>query len=134
LGGRCRRGLPPRRSGRGLRGRLAPMTRASPPQIHKVAGAALASGAAIAHAVSIIQAHRPAPLVVVVSAMAGVTDALLEIASRAVHGDREHTRSAAAALRARHGEAARSVLRAGAALDDTLELIDQSFAARGRPT
>src|SRR5947209_7581746 len=32
------------------------------------------------------------------------------------------------ALRARHGEAARSVLRAGAALDDTLELIDQSFA------
>jgi len=104
------------------------MTRASPPQIHKFGGASLASGAAIAHAVSIIQAHRPAPLVVVVSAMAGVTDALLEIASRAVHGDREHTRSAAAALRARHGEAARSVLRAGAALDDTLQLIDQSFA------
>ncbi|OLB19295.1 MAG: hypothetical protein AUH12_00590, partial [Gemmatimonadetes bacterium 13_2_20CM_69_8] len=104
------------------------MTHASPPQIHKFGGASLASGAAIAHAVSIIQAHRPAPLVVVVSAMAGVTDALLEIASRAVHGDREHTRSAAAALRARHGEAARSVLRAGAALDDTLELIDQSFA------
>src|SRR3989442_2148046 len=105
------------------------MTRASPPpQVHKFGGASLASGAAIAHAISIIQAHRPAPLVVVVSAMAGVTDALLEIASRAVRGDREHTRSAAAALRAKHGEAAHSVLRAGAALDETLQLIDQSFA------
>src|SRR5207245_10869197 len=101
LAWRCRRELPPRRSGRGLRGRLASMTRASPPQIHKFGGASLASGAAIAHAVSIIQAHRPAPLVVVVSAMAGVTDALLAVASRSVHGDPEHTRRAAGALPAR---------------------------------
>ncbi len=105
------------------------MPRASRPlQIHKFGGASLANGAAIAHAMSIVQSQRPAPLVVVVSAMAGVTDALLEIASRAVHGKTEHTHGAVEALRAKHAEAARALLPAGARLEETLGLIDESFA------
>jgi len=105
------------------------MPRASRPlQIHKFGGASLANGAAIAHAMSIVQSHRPAPLVVVVSAMAGVTDALLEIASRAVHGKTEHTHGAVEPLRAKHAEAARALLPAGARLEETLGLIDESFA------
>src|SRR2546430_12385478 len=58
-----------------------------PLEIHKFGGASLANGVAIAHAVSVIRARRPAPLVVVVSAMAGVTDALLDLAGAAVRGD-----------------------------------------------
>ena len=105
------------------------MPRTSRPlQIHKFGGASLANGAAIAHAMSIVQSQRPAPLVVVVSAMAGVTDALLEIASRAVHGKTEHTHGAVEALRAKHAEAARDLLPAGARLDETLGSIDGSFA------
>ena len=105
------------------------MPRTSRPlQIHKFGGASLANGAAIAHAMSIVQSQRPAPLVVVVSAMAGVTDALLEIASRAVHGKTEHTHGAVEALRAKHAEAARALLPAGARLEETLGLIDESFA------
>src|SRR5207249_9678169 len=106
---------------------LMPRT-SRPLQIHKFGGASLANGAAIAHAMSIVQSQRPAPLVVVVSAMAGVTDALLEIASRAVHGKTEHTHGAVEALRAKHAEAARALLPAGARLDETLGSIDGSFA------
>ncbi|HEU5261906.1 MAG TPA: bifunctional aspartate kinase/homoserine dehydrogenase I [Gemmatimonadales bacterium] len=105
------------------------MTRPTrPAQIHKFGGASLASGPAIAHAISIIQSHRPGPLVVVVSAMAGVTDALLEIASRAVRGggDAAHTHAAATQLRATHADAARGLLSSGARLDELLGLIDQS--------
>src|SRR5204862_365704 len=57
-----------------------------PPQIHKFGGASLADAAAIGHAVRIVQAQRPEPLVVVVSAMSGVTDALLDGAARAARG------------------------------------------------
>src|SRR5213082_549562 len=66
---------------------------ARPIEIHKFGGASLANGAAIAQAVAIIRARRPAPLVVVVSAMAGVTDALLDLASAAVRGDADGARA-----------------------------------------
>jgi aspartokinase/homoserine dehydrogenase 1 len=104
------------------------MTRSRlPPQVHKFGGASLASGPAIAHAVSIIRAHQPAPLVVVVSAMAGVTDALLELAAAAVKGDAPPPRAAPAALRATHAEAARALLSPGPPLNAFLELVDRAF-------
>jgi len=59
-----------------------------PPHVHKFGGASLASAPAIAHAVSIVQAQGRVPMVVVVSALAGVTDALLEIAARVARGER----------------------------------------------
>src|SRR6267143_6283275 len=91
---------------------------ASPPHIHKFGGASLANAAGIAHAVQIVVAHRPAPQVVVVSAMSGVTDALLDCAARASRGDAAQVRTAAKALRARHTDAARALVRRGAPLDD----------------
>ncbi|HKC48649.1 MAG TPA: hypothetical protein VKB63_13680, partial [Gemmatimonadales bacterium] len=84
-----------------------------PPQVYKFGGASLESGPAIAHAISIIRAQRPAPLVVVVSAMAGVTDALLELASAASRGEAARAVRAAGALHTKHVAAARTLLRTG---------------------
>ncbi len=99
-----------------------------PPQIHKFGGASLADAAAIGHAVRIVQAQRPEPLVVVVSAMSGVTDALLDGAARAARGDASHVRAAAEALRARHAAAAQQLVPAGARLEELLRLIGEAFA------
>lgn len=101
---------------------------ARPPHIHKFGGASLANAAAIRQAVEIVLAHRPGPLVVVVSAMAGVTDTLLDAAARAVRGDASHVRAAAEALRAQHAAAARALVPAGAKLDELLRHVDAAFA------
>src|SRR2546430_2853947 len=87
---------------------------ARPPKSRKCGGAPLADAAAISHAVGIVQAQRPEPLVVVVSAMSGVTDALLDGAARAARGDASHVRAAAEALRAQHVAAAQQLVPAGA--------------------
>src|SRR5437588_6351791 len=96
-------------------------------EIHKFGGASLANGAAIAHAVSVIRAQRPAPLVVVVSAMAGVTDALLELAGAAVRGDAEGVGATLDRLAAQH-RAAVAALVAGARADELLRAIAGAFA------
>ena len=59
---------------------------ARPIHVHKFGGASLADAAALSHAASII-ALRPGRRVVVVSAMAGVTDVLLDGAQSAADGD-----------------------------------------------
>src|SRR5256885_12504722 len=102
-----------------------------PPQIHKFGGASLADAAAIGQAVRIVQAQRPEPLVVVVSAMSGVTDALLDGAARAARGDASHVRAAAEALRAQHAAAAQELVPAGARLEGLLRPIGEAFAALG---
>jgi aspartokinase/homoserine dehydrogenase 1 len=98
-----------------------------PPHIHKFGGASLANATAMRHAVEIVVAHRPAPQVVVVSAMGGVTDALLEAAQRAARGDMEHVRGAAETLQARHIDAARALVAAGAGLDELVAAITAAF-------
>ena len=55
--------------------------------MHKFGGASLADSAAVRHAVEIIRRHRKEPTVVVVSAMAGTTDALLGVAQQAGAGE-----------------------------------------------
>src|SRR2546430_12395853 len=82
----------------------------------------------MARAVDIVRGLRDAPLVVVVSALAGVTDALLEIATRAVQGDAEFVRAGAAAVRARHVAAAEALLAPGPRRDELLRLSDEAFA------
>jgi aspartokinase/homoserine dehydrogenase 1 len=99
----------------------------TPPQVHKFGGASLESGPAIAHAISIIQAQRPAPLVVVVSAMAGVTDALLELATAASRGEAARAVRAAGALHTKHVAAARSLLPTGWALEEFLRYVEAAF-------
>jgi bifunctional aspartokinase / homoserine dehydrogenase 1 len=83
------------------------------PHVHKFGGASLADSAAVRRAVEIIQSHRPEPTVVVVSAMAGVTDALLAVAQQAASGDERALAQLIGQLRSRHSEVARALLPAG---------------------
>ncbi len=110
--------------------------RVSRPCVHKFGGASLADAAAIRGAVSII-ASRPMPCVVVVSALAGVTDLLLDVVLRATAGDAEGARTQVAAFRARHQTVASELLAARArrpvessiaAAADELEALAASLA------
>src|SRR2546426_9471659 len=104
----------------------------SPPHIHKFGGASLANAAGIARAAKIVVGHRPAPQVVVVSAMSGVTDALLDCAARASRGDAAQVRAAAKTLRARHAEAVRALVPRGARLDELGGIKIGRASCRGR--
>jgi len=85
---------------------------ARPPSIHKFGGASLRDARALGAALAIVQkAERPA--VVVVSAFAGVTDALLDLAGDLARGNDAAVRKTAAELRGRYEAAARSVARPG---------------------
>jgi len=94
------------------------------PHIHKFGGASLADASGVRRAVKIVLAHRPAPQVVVVSAMGGVTDALLEAARRATRGETSQVRAAAETLRTQHAKAARALVSRGGRLDELLHHID----------
>jgi bifunctional aspartokinase / homoserine dehydrogenase 1 len=83
------------------------------PEVHKFGGASLADSTAVRHAVEIIQRHGSELSVIVVSAMAGVTDALLELARQAGSGGEHTVASLIAQLRSRHAEVARTLLPAG---------------------
>ncbi|CAA9335048.1 MAG: hypothetical protein AVDCRST_MAG11-2654, partial [uncultured Gemmatimonadaceae bacterium] len=51
--------------------------------VHKFGGAALVDARAVAHAAMILARHQASPTLVVVSAMGGVTDALLDLVRQA---------------------------------------------------
>ncbi|HZI73760.1 MAG TPA: hypothetical protein VFD73_06975, partial [Gemmatimonadales bacterium] len=89
---------------------LMPPRHRRAPQVHKFGGASLADSTAVRHAVSLIQSFRPEPTVIVASAMAGVTDALLEVARQTARGDEHAVAALLAQLRARHAEVARTLL------------------------
>jgi aspartokinase/homoserine dehydrogenase 1 len=80
--------------------------------VHKFGGASLADADAIARAVEIASAQDPRS-VVVVSALAGVTDMLLEGARRAATGEERLLRDASAALRTRHHDIVKRLLKRG---------------------
>src|SRR5947208_2781286 len=61
------------------------------------------------------------------SAMAGVTDALLGMAGGVAEGDGTNTSQAVEALRKRHADAARALVPAGERRRELLSLIDDSF-------
>jgi aspartokinase/homoserine dehydrogenase 1 len=95
--------------------------------VHKFGGASLADSAAVRHAVDIIHRHRPEPTVVVVSAMAGTTDALLGVAQQAGGGESRTVTSLIARLRSRHAEVARTLLPGGAARAEVLAYVSDVF-------
>ena len=97
------------------------------PHVHKFGGASLADSAAIRRAVAIIQSHRPEATVVVVSAMAGVTDALLSMAQQAGSGDQRALAALLDQLRTRHAEGARVILPAGEIRAAMLAHITNAF-------
>jgi len=95
--------------------------------VHKFGGASLADSAAVRHAVNIIRRHRQEPTVVVVSAMAGTTDALLGVAQQAGAGESRTVASLIARLRSRHAEVARALLPAGPGRAELLAYIGDVF-------
>ncbi|HEY7681077.1 MAG TPA: bifunctional aspartate kinase/homoserine dehydrogenase I [Gemmatimonadales bacterium] len=92
-------------------------------EVDKFGGASLADPQAVRQAVALIQG-RPGPRVIVVSAMAGVTDLLLATAGRARAGDVVAAYQAAATLRERHHAAAKTLLSAGQARNNLLAFVD----------
>ena len=92
-------------------------------EVWKFGGASLADASAVRHAVGLIRGHR-GPLVVVVSALAGVTDALLDGARRAVAGEPEAASSVAASFLRRHRDLAHALVPAGAARNRLLASAD----------
>ena len=97
------------------------------PQVHKFGGASLADSTAIRHAVEILQSYHPEPTVAVVSAMAGVTDAILDMARQAGHGEERTVASLIAQLRSRHTEVARTLLPPGRSRATILAHIAEVF-------
>ncbi|MEP7116817.1 MAG: aspartate kinase [Acidobacteriota bacterium] len=91
------------------------MTRSArqPLEVWKFGGAALADGRAIERAALRIAAHG-GPLVVVASALGGVTDLLLEGATHAATGRMAEAERCAVALASRHQQVARAALGAAA--------------------
>jgi aspartokinase len=98
-----------------------------PPQIHKFGGASIASAAAITHAVSIVRVHRKDPLVVVVSALGGVTDALFAIAAQLQGGGGPGLRAAIDAQHDHHADIARTLFPTGARRTEILKAVDEAF-------
>jgi aspartokinase/homoserine dehydrogenase 1 len=105
----------------------SPRPRATPSTLHvwKFGGASLADGAAVRTAADRIATHR-GPLVVVASALAGITDLLLDGADHAVNGRAKEAAAAGATFRARHQRVAQAAIARGPALRETLRVIDAS--------
>ena len=96
-------------------------------EVWKFGGASLEDGQAIRRAASRIAAH-PGPLVVVASALGGVTDLLLAGAAHAVKGRIDAADLAASAFRDRHRAAATAAVGRGKALSALLPTIDAAAA------
>src|SRR5689334_21638305 len=91
---------------------MSPAADKAPLQVWKFGGRALADAAAIRKAAALIVAHK-GPLAVVCSALAGVTDQLLQGAVHAVEGRDREAASTAAALLVRHRRIVRELVPAG---------------------
>jgi aspartokinase/homoserine dehydrogenase 1 len=96
------------------------------PHVHKLGGASLASAPAFRHAVSLL-ADAPRPLVVVVSALAGVTDALLDGSRAAAAGSEDALVTAARTLESRHRALCDALLPSGRARNELRTAIARSF-------
>ena len=92
-------------------------------EVWKFGGASLADAAAVRQAAERIASHA-GPLVVVASALAGVTDLLLDGASHAVSGRTKQAAGVAATFLLRHRRLAREIVPAGRRRRALLAVID----------
>lgn len=99
-------------------------------EVWKFGGASLADAVGIRRAAGLISARR-GPLLVVVSALAGVTDLLLEGARRSATGDLRAASQAARGLHRLHVRVARQLLPEGAARRELLLRIDTAAREYG---
>ena len=104
-------------------------TKKRPLEVWKFGGASLADVVAIERAVELIRRNK-GPLVIVASALGGVTDLLLEGAAAATSGRTAEAARAAAAFLRRHRDVARGLIPAGPARRRLLATIVE--AARER--
>ena len=82
--------------------------------VMKFGGTSLGGAERMQAAAEIVASHTAqAAIVVVVSAMGGVTDMLIRAANEASHGDRDHWKGVRQALAQRHREVADQALSAG---------------------
>jgi aspartokinase/homoserine dehydrogenase 1 len=98
---------------------------AAPLEVWKFGGAALADAQGLRHAASLIRAHKGA-LVVAVSALAGVTDELLDGARLSAVGDDKAGAETAASFLKRHRALALDLLPKGPARRRLLLSLDQA--------
>ncbi|WMJ68992.1 bifunctional aspartate kinase/homoserine dehydrogenase I [Stenotrophomonas sp. 24(2023)] len=104
---------------------LVPADLAAPSTVvHKFGGTSVADAERYRHVASLLLARPESLQVAVVSAMKGVTDALIELAGLASRGE-PGWREAWHALRARHRGAAVALL--GEAVGDTVDWLDARF-------
>jgi aspartokinase/homoserine dehydrogenase 1 len=92
-------------------------------EVWKLGGAALADAPAIARAVGLVRSH-PGPLTVVVSALAGITDGLLDGAARSAGGDTAAGAEVARLFRRRHRALVTRLVRAGRPRARLLATVD----------
>jgi aspartokinase len=85
--------------------------------ISKFGGTSVADGPAITRLIDIVRARVPERPVIVVSALARVTDALLSLARRAGMADEAELEAGVSTLLERHGQVAREVPGGPAAMD-----------------
>ncbi|MEQ1691410.1 MAG: aspartate kinase, partial [Gemmatimonas sp.] len=97
-------------------------------EVYKFGGASLADADAMHHAIDILRAPRSTRLVVVASALAGVTDALLTLAETARRGDPRAIDDDLAALHRRHRDIASHIVRTLRARRSTVQLVAADFA------
>jgi aspartokinase/homoserine dehydrogenase 1 len=97
------------------------------PEVHKFGGASLADSSAVRHALQILRDQGQGPLVVVVSAMAGVTDAILILAQEVASGDARAATALLSQLRSRHHEVIQALLPAGRSHAAALEQVGTLF-------
>ena len=127
--GRMWHSMPPSSPARSSR--LRP--RSAPLHVWKFGGASLADATAVATAASRIAAYR-GPLVVVASALAGITDVLLDAADHAVAGRAKAAAAAVGTVRQRHQRVATAVVRPAPARRAAMAAIARLGArVRGDP-
>jgi len=106
-----------------VRARATATRKAGPLQVWKFGGASVADAAAIRRVAALIRPHR-GPLVVVVSALYGVTDALLDGARRSAEGEAGAGAKTAAAFLRKHRAAIESLVPRGSARRRLLAQVD----------
>jgi aspartate kinase len=99
--------------------------------VMKFGGTSVEDAPAIARTAAIVagRAAKGKSPVVVVSAMAKVTDQLLRAAAAAAHGDRSGSLAISSRLRCRHRDTAAALLKQGESCAELAKLIDEKFDA-----
>lgn len=96
-------------------------------EVFKFGGASLADAAAMRHAIEIVTMPRRARVVTVVSAMAGVTDALIALTGAAETGDQRDIDVDMSILHHAHREVATGIVTGARAKRELLTVVSRAF-------